>query len=86
MFQKSSSEVSVWFNLGRSDRNHTVVSEVVDFCRCRWVATAMMNERPECLSGSARHSGAVSGDDAVLSAGLSAVLRSEFWSAWVRAQ
>lgn len=82
MFQKSSSEVSVWFSLGRSDRNHTVVAVVVEFSRCRWVARAMMNERPECLSGSARHSGAISGGDA----GLSAVLRSEFWSAWVRAQ
>jgi len=42
----------------------------------------MMNERPECLSVSARHSGASSDDDVEASAWL----MSECCSAWVRAQ
>ncbi len=40
-----------------------------------------MKDSPECLSMSARHSGAISDDDVVVSAWL----KSECWSAWRRA-
>ncbi len=63
MFQKSSSAVRAWLSLGLSERSQTLWGSLAEVLRCWWVAAAMMNERPECLSMSARHSGAISDDE-----------------------
>ncbi len=80
MFQNASSAERAWFRRGSSEMNQT--RDLLLFFLWWWAAAAMMNERPECLSVSARHSGAISDEG---EAGWSAWLRSEFSSAWVSA-